>query len=89
MTHLLIPIKAGNLPTAEEFCNTFKPTGTTWQQNFHQTMIEFAKLHVKVALEAANENVKYEFIPENHNSFGKVIIDKDSIINAYPENMII
>ena len=36
-----------NLLTAEEFCKSFKPTGKTWQENFHQTIIEFAKLHVE------------------------------------------
>ena len=40
-----------------------------------ETMVEFAKLHVKAALEAAAENV-----------WSKV--DKDSIRNAYPEHLI-
>lgn len=32
--------------TAEEFCKTFEPNGRSWQENFHKTMIEFAKLYV-------------------------------------------
>lgn len=39
------------VPSAEEFCKTFKPTGKTWQENFHQTMIEFAKLHRRAILD--------------------------------------
>lgn len=45
------------IPTAEEFCNTFKPTCKTWQENFHQTMIEFTKLHVEKILEL--QHLKY------------------------------
>jgi hypothetical protein len=82
--------------TAEEFCNTFTPTGKTWQENFHQTMIEFAKLHVTEALKAVSKNIK---LMENMRSTGEVIknpfdkncdfyINEQSILTAYPLDLI-
>ena len=72
-----------NIPTAEEFCKEFKPTGKTWQDNFHQTIIEFAKLHVQKALEEASEKVITNW-PEIYT----VKIDKNSILNSYPLDLI-
>lgn len=46
-------------------------------------MIEFAKLHVQAQQEAILENIEYD-----HDSAGNVIVTKDSIINAYPLNLI-
>jgi len=71
------------IPTAEEFCKNFKPNGKTWQENFHQTMIEFAKLHVKSALEAASENAVAE-IEFCRNGDEYLIVNKQSILTAYP-----
>ena len=64
------------IPTAKEFykakCNEDRFLSS---MNIEDYLIEFAKLHVKAALEAAAENV-----------WSKV--DKDSIRNAYPEELI-
>jgi hypothetical protein len=54
------------IPTAEEFCKSFKTSGKTWKENFHETMIEFAKLHVKAALEAEHKNMQ---LPEEDLEF--------------------
>ena len=84
------------VPTAEAFCKTFKPSGKTWQENFHETMIEFAKLHVEAALKAAEKSnfINAEGIsisPKSNNlhwtaygNVGKITYNKDSILNAYP-----
>ena len=45
------------------------------------TAIEFAKFHVKQALLQASENAIYTFELEN-------VIDKESILTAYPEHLI-
>ena len=61
-----------------------------------EVMIEFAKLHVKAALEAAAEKVKlkeFRIIPQDQdsvsNDMGDIYgVDKQSILNAYPEHLI-
>ena len=65
-----------------------------------RTMIDFAKLHVKAALEAAVEkadagcdfgNMKASdgnLYATYAGHIGKVIIIKDSILSAYPEELI-
>lgn len=83
---------SNKVSTAEEFCKTFQPTCKTWQENFHQTMVEFAKLHVKTALEKAAEEatvtpIDHEEISEG--SFRPIWgVDEDSILKAYPEDLI-
>ena len=56
-----------------------------------EVMIEFAKLHVKMALLAASEKA----ICENEETYGGngesmdyYTVNKKSILNAYPENLI-
>jgi hypothetical protein len=60
-------------PTAYEFTkiNTFTSN--------HQAMIAFAKIHVEAALKSAVENAEL-----TRDSANNEIIDKDSILNAYP-----
>lgn len=74
------------IPTAAEFAwnqeEDFK--GILAEMNYQEVyklMIEFAKLHVKKALKDASKkaNLKY-----NNGLFA----DKDSILNAYPEDLI-
>ena len=75
------------IPTAEEFGENLLPRGITWYSEFERMMIEFAKLHVKAALEAALKHVVIEYEQEegscSHN------IDPESILNAYPETNIV
>lgn len=72
-----------NIPTAVEFA----AKEIVSQEPFHLTpdrlcklLIEFTKLHVKQALEAAANNADIIGVGPH--------IDKDSILNAYPESNI-
>lgn len=68
------------IKTAEEFCNK----GLGFEQYPTDTpyfMIEFAKLHVEAALEAANNKVNYAM-----EEFGAVF--PDTVLNVYPLNNI-
>jgi hypothetical protein len=63
------------IPTAEEFAKQFRKTNPIAEAEsiehwMGQHCIEFAKLHVEQALEAASENVGLSY--------------KNSILNAYP-----
>lgn len=49
---------------------------------FHESMIEFAKLHVKAALESAADKLPYD------DKLNQDILLKQEILNAYPENLI-
>jgi hypothetical protein len=49
--------------------------------DIYQTMIEFAKLHREAILKAAGENADTIY---RGDSFGDYIVDKDSILSAYP-----
>jgi len=73
-----------NIPTAEEFCKSYETKGKTWQDNFHETMIEFAKLHVKAAIKeciesapsgSSTDTVSYEDV-------------KEALKDCYPETNI-
>jgi len=48
-------------------------------------MIEFAKMHVKKALEAADKKAEDEFGEKSWD----LVNDKNFILNAYPETLII
>lgn len=59
------------------------------KEDFRSSIIEFAKLHVKAALEEAAEKADTywdgnPYDPEN----GSIAIDRDTIRNAYPEENI-
>jgi hypothetical protein len=59
------------IPTVREFCQR-------WGEDIdiEHAMIEFAKLHVEAALEAASEKGRC--------SNGTSVVIKDSILNSYP-----
>ena len=81
------------IPTAEEFMtendSMRMPRGVSYQKEFGEALIEFAKLHVKAALEAAAEKALIEEqIPEYIREEHYVEVNKDSITNAYPESNI-
>ena len=71
------------IPTAEEFYsqNMGVHNEETLIKGVYSTMIEFAKLHVKEALKQASEQV---YVSDT--VFCE--IDRDSILNAYPLNLI-
>ena len=74
------------IPTAEEFLKG-RPwkNGMNLQERIHESMIEFAKLHVEACKE---EYLQKAFGRYMNHAFDKnptrVLIDEDSILNAYP-----
>jgi|694.fasta_scaffold06104_22 hypothetical protein len=70
------------IPTAEEFIKEAQSNPSKgWTAR--KLMIEFAKLHVEAALKAAAENVQTNYFYTEDDP-----IDKDSILNSYPPNLI-
>jgi hypothetical protein len=79
------------IPTAEEFLNL---KGVPYREGIKNhlgnyispnELIEFAKLHVEQALKAASENAETKACwYTDHDEE----VDKDSILNAYPLNLI-
>ena len=66
-----------NIPTAEEFINNYhRQEGHTFEQTVPEAMIEFAKLHVEAALEAAAN----EYYPRDRQNFELIA---ERFINAY------
>jgi hypothetical protein len=61
-----------------------------YEENVKTAMVEFAKLHVEAALSKASKevktkNVSYNFSNKTHIGGMEVtVVDKESIINAYP-----
>jgi hypothetical protein len=80
-------------PTAEEFCkdlqSDYEETGEYkmyYAIDIPNKLREFAKLHVKAALEAAAENAKaFHQYPWTHND---PYVDVHSVTSAYPESNI-
>jgi hypothetical protein len=48
------------IPTAEEYAKYMLPNGIDWYSEFGEMMIEFAKLHVEMALKAASEDANMD-----------------------------
>jgi hypothetical protein len=105
-------METNKVPTAEEFLMSKVETRSKWVTDI---MVEFAKLHVKAALETAAENSmivlksgygrmnepdnestitkKMKTFSDEQRGFGEctyntTFVDKDSILNAYPETLI-
>lgn len=77
------------IPTAKEFLARWLIENKV---DVHGAMITYAKLHVKAALQAAADNV--ELSPYPYNSCSEcgrsdMNINKNSILNSYPENLIV
>lgn len=87
------------LPTAEEFLNEHHQISHYYDDKgkqmvvpdsqVQQAMIEFTKLHVQAALEAAAEQsrLKKDCV-YNDAQECRTVVNKQSILNAYPENLI-
>ncbi len=78
-----------NIPTAEKFLLDFElgDTGKVDIEDAKEALVEFTKLHVQTALEAAANNAEAK---ENHSDYGtgSIWVDKKSILNAYPSYLI-
>ena len=72
--------------TAEEFSENYSWTCCPEKSQVLEAMIEFAKLHVTKALETASENGEVEEHYSNPYDQESLIhiVNKDSILNAYP-----
>jgi hypothetical protein len=69
------------IPTAKEFIqNYIKENNDDSFIDMEESMIEFAKMHVEAALEAAAIDATTKFIPFTDDEE----VDRDSIRNAYP-----
>lgn len=91
------------IPTAEEFIKQYfdskhpglssirTATGIAVDE-VKLIAISYAKLHVKAALEAAADNAELKAYPYNgcpECGRDDMDVDKNSILNAYPENLIV
>lgn len=78
-------METNKLPTAKEFYDAH------YSDDAVVMMREFAKLHVKAALEAASEKAERKMTTSgwcNACNRGTTYINENSILNAYPENLI-
>lgn len=75
------------IQTANEFLkdNLSNPR-KGWSER--KRLIEFAKLHVKAALEAAAENVELDYWEGSCRECGSNKVNEKSILNAYPDDNI-
>jgi len=74
-----------SIPTAEEYLNELVPIGSLSFECGIEAMVEFAKLHVQAALEAASKVPLLEYNVEyNESLFTKPESDTEGILNAYP-----
>lgn len=81
------------IPTAKKFIKILAKD-TEREFNVINLMIEFAKMHVKAALDEASEKAETDYTYEGEGGEFEDIpifnyfVDKDSILNAYPESNI-
>ncbi len=76
-------MNSNTIPTALEFMNQHHEDG----EISPQVLIEFAKLHVTAALEAASYNAKAKENPSDYGT-GEIWVDKKSILESYSLNNI-
>lgn len=84
------------IPTVEELIkgksdsfDTQMRRDTYYKSTVENLMIEFAKIHVKAALEAASKKAETYYEPHwSGEQEGSTYIDKQSILNAYPDENI-
>ena len=80
-------MKENKIPTAKEFAlHYFHVTDEEEHEDVANNLKKFAKLHVKAALASAAENA--ESITDIDKYIYGSIVDKGSILSAYPEELI-
>lgn len=74
------------IPTAEEYFKPFRNENATYGvREIENHLRQFAALHVEAALKAAAKNAEaYTEGAEGNDAF----VDKDSILSAYPKELI-
>lgn len=75
------------IPTAEELYNEFPHTVTGYISKGNCIAIArtLTRLHLEAQLKAIIENIKVDVVPNfDKENTGKVYLNKDSILNAYP-----
>jgi len=84
------------IPTAEDFLQEHSKISHFYDDKTNQmvcfsadvqkALIEFAKLHVKAALETASKKAKTknEWEGNTGSEYCDTVVDRESIINAYP-----
>ena len=96
-------MKENKIPSAEEYLKNSE----TYEEEYsnislhdaEQRMIEFAKIHVKAALDAAflnsemriseNDTTEFPNFTDNYDDgYVTITISKNSILSAYPEELI-
>jgi hypothetical protein len=82
-------MKMNKLPTAEEFYFEITQCHIN-HRDVKTAMIEFAKLHVRAALETAatNSKTKEEIAIFMEGTYKTSVVDKESILNTYNESNI-
>lgn len=84
------------IPTAQEFlekqewkiAHNLDRDGIAYPSTHcEDRMIAFTKFHVEAALKAAAEQAKAKENPADYGT-GEIWVDKDSILSAYPLNLI-
>jgi aspartyl-tRNA synthetase len=80
-------METNKIPTAEEFLKEESGRWPRSQEVISSIMRDFAKLHVKAALEAAFVKIKEDAM-ETYGSDVPDCWSDSSILNAYPENLI-
>lgn len=75
------------IPTAASFAKSYRQSVIGYPVLTIDEAIEYAKLNVKAALEAAAKKAKVGYASENPQDNTRIVI-KESILNAYPENLI-
>lgn len=78
-------METNKIPTAEEFLKEESGRWPRSQEVISSIMIEFAKLHVDAALDSASRNVCQEWDSDGLSIVG---IDRKSILDSYPKNLI-
>lgn len=79
-------MEKNKIPTAEEVWNDYHFNYKGQENSLLEAMRVYTKLHVKAALEAAVENGKVKSFPSPRGIYFD--INRESILNAYPETLI-
>lgn len=78
-----------DIPTAEEFFKNKRGFHLT----FEEMLIEFTKLHVRAVLKAASEEAVLSYKLNDDFGINKagfhMVATKESILNCYPETLIV